>query len=181
MKHYLIIINGLPATGKTTLAEKLAESLKLPIFKKDDIKEALADDLNKTKLKDSYELGSISRILLNYLVKQLGNTQNYIIDSNFSPGSETDEFIDIIKGLNTIEIFLKADGKILFDRFSHRMKNRHRIHLEHHIGLDSFKDTINQGMLKPLNEGLLIEVDTTDFSLVDYNKIISQVSSYLAG
>jgi hypothetical protein len=38
-----IAVSGLPASGKTTLAIKLAEELGLPLFDKDDILEALFD------------------------------------------------------------------------------------------------------------------------------------------
>ena len=36
-----IVVSGLPASGKTTLAARLAEILGLPLFDKDDILEAL--------------------------------------------------------------------------------------------------------------------------------------------
>jgi predicted kinase len=36
-----VVVSGLPASGKTTLAVSLAESLRLPLFDKDDILEAL--------------------------------------------------------------------------------------------------------------------------------------------
>ncbi|MFZ4462043.1 MAG: AAA family ATPase [Patescibacteria group bacterium] len=45
MKSLLIIITGLPCTGKTTLGRKLAEELRLPFVSKDDFKELLFDDL----------------------------------------------------------------------------------------------------------------------------------------
>lgn len=44
-KISLIIITGLPGTGKTTLGRKLAEEFRLPFISKDDIKEFLFDNL----------------------------------------------------------------------------------------------------------------------------------------
>ncbi|HWS64347.1 MAG TPA: AAA family ATPase [Steroidobacteraceae bacterium] len=41
----LMIILGCPASGKTTLARRLAAELTVPILSKDDIKEALFDVL----------------------------------------------------------------------------------------------------------------------------------------
>src|SRR5206468_157426 len=42
MSRSLVIVGGAPATGKTTLAREIGRSLALPVFTKDDIKEALA-------------------------------------------------------------------------------------------------------------------------------------------
>ncbi len=44
-KSLLIIINGAPCTGKTTLGRKLAKQLRLPFLSKDGIKEVLFDTL----------------------------------------------------------------------------------------------------------------------------------------
>jgi len=41
----LIIINGLPGTGKTTIAKPMAEQLGFPLVSKDTIKEFLFDTI----------------------------------------------------------------------------------------------------------------------------------------
>lgn len=41
----VILVNGLPATGKTTLARRIATDLRLPLLAKDAIKETLFDTL----------------------------------------------------------------------------------------------------------------------------------------
>ncbi len=40
---YCILVTGIPAAGKSTMAETLAENLKLPVISKDTIKELLFD------------------------------------------------------------------------------------------------------------------------------------------
>ena len=43
MTDRVVLVNGLPGAGKTTLATALAGRLEIPLFAKDAIKEAVAD------------------------------------------------------------------------------------------------------------------------------------------
>lgn len=45
MTKAFIVISGIPASGKTTLASQLAPVLNLPLLDKDDILESLFDSL----------------------------------------------------------------------------------------------------------------------------------------
>lgn len=179
MKSCLIIVNGLPATGKTTFGNKLAKELKLPIFRKDDIKEAVADQIVEITAVEALRLGLFSRVMINYIVNQLKSGQSYILDSNFSPGQQTDAFIEIVKDFNIVEIFLKADGEVLFKRFLERKSNRHPVHLEHYLEPGKFEETITKGLLQPLKLGAVIEIDTTDFEKVDWDRVVDQVRKLL--
>ena len=40
MAGKIILVTGIPGTGKTTLARQLAEALEMPLATKDDIKES---------------------------------------------------------------------------------------------------------------------------------------------
>jgi glucokinase len=44
-RRLVVLVNGLPAAGKSTLARALSRELALPLFSKDVIKEAHADVL----------------------------------------------------------------------------------------------------------------------------------------
>ncbi len=39
----LLVVTGMPSSGKTTVAEDLARRLRLPLIAKDEIKESLYD------------------------------------------------------------------------------------------------------------------------------------------
>lgn len=42
---YCILVTGIPAAGKSVMAEALAERLKLPVIAKDAVKELLFDSV----------------------------------------------------------------------------------------------------------------------------------------
>ncbi|MEZ4215058.1 MAG: AAA family ATPase [Myxococcota bacterium] len=49
----LVVVTGLPASGKTSVARRLAKRLGLPVFAKDDVKEQLHDALVAPALADA--------------------------------------------------------------------------------------------------------------------------------
>ena len=42
---YCILVTGIPATGKSTMAKAMSERMKLPVISKDTIKELLFDNV----------------------------------------------------------------------------------------------------------------------------------------
>ncbi|HVX29130.1 MAG TPA: AAA family ATPase, partial [Nitrolancea sp.] len=67
----LVIVSGPPASGKTTIAERLAGALNLPLLTKDSFKELLADTLHVDGIDWSKKLGAASFELLFSLAERL--------------------------------------------------------------------------------------------------------------
>lgn len=55
-----VIVNGPPASGKSTLAGRLADALALPLLAKDVVKETLLDQLGYADRADSRRIGAAS-------------------------------------------------------------------------------------------------------------------------
>lgn len=80
----LIVICGLPGTGKTTLADTLSKRLKITCISKDAIKEALYDELGLKNLEDSLAIGKRSiEVMLNLAEKNVQLQKNVIIEAPF--------------------------------------------------------------------------------------------------
>lgn len=180
----LIIITGLPGTGKTTLGWRLADDLRLPFIHKDGIKELLFDTLGWSDREWSKKLGLASYALLEYFIEvQLRGGVSFIVESNFHPILSTEMFrrLQARYDFDPVQILCYAGGNILFQRFKARASTdeRHPGHVEP-ANFDEFRDVILSGKLAPLDIGSnVIEVDTTDCGNVDYEGIVRRIGKYL--
>ena len=82
----LVIVTGLPCTGKTTLVQKIAAELRLPLITKDGIKERLFDSLGWSDREWSKKLGKATFDLLFYFIEvELRAGHSLIAEARFFP------------------------------------------------------------------------------------------------
>lgn len=195
MKQTLVVVNGLPATGKTTLARAVADILGLPLFSKDDYKEIIFDDLGpkvgeeddlspfrqqEWSRKWSLLVGEASRrILLRDVESCLRAGVSCMTDNFFRQEIFSKVFTDLCfqYGFGCVQVLCRADGEEVFRRFRERVESGSR-HPGHDDGklVVSARDFLLRGRLEPLIlPGRLIEVDTTDFSQVDFEAIATEI------
>ena len=63
---YCILVAGMPASGKSTIAVRISESLGIPMLSKDSIKEVLFDDLGFHSRAEKVQLGTAAMHILYY-------------------------------------------------------------------------------------------------------------------
>jgi predicted kinase len=83
----VIVVTGLPATGKTTLARALASKLRVPLLAKDAIKEPLIDSLGAADAVQSRQLSDASFAILFALAREIvAAGGDVVLEGNFRPG-----------------------------------------------------------------------------------------------
>ncbi len=176
----LIIISGPPCTGKTTLGEKIAKEFNIPFINKDSIKELLFDNLGWSDREWSKKLGRTSYGILYYLIESLLKVNiPFIIESNFKPKFDNKKFEELKAKYNfqILQMLCMTEDSVLLERFKKRSESveRHPGHVDNK-NYDEFKDILLKGKHKKLDiSGDILEIDTTDFSKMNYNKIFKEI------
>lgn len=89
----LIIITGLPGSGKTSLALALQGKLNLPLISKDAIKETLFDELGYSDREWSKKIGKATFSLMDKQINDLlSHGISLIVEANFKPEFDSHKF-----------------------------------------------------------------------------------------
>ena len=179
-KPLVIVISGLPCTGKTTLGLRIAQEFSLSFVSKDGVKESLFESLGWSDREWSKKLGAASFHLLYYfMASQLAAGRSFIVEANFASDRDTERFLALKQtyDFEPFQILCVTDGEVLFQRFIERGESgkRHPGHVDH-LTYDELQPALLKGRLEPLDiEGTLVEVDTTDFEVTDYEGLFTAI------
>jgi len=193
----LIILAGMPATGKSTVAAGLSQTLGYPILEKDNIKEGLFDVLGFENYAQKRKLDhAANEVLLRILEAMLKAGNSLIVDNNFDTAS-AEKLCELIEAYQPtcVTVFLNGDPQTLYERYVQR-DNLHKRHLGHalqdhyppHEGDDlnysmtreEFDEKFfKRGMAQFKCPGERIDVDMTDFSKISIKELVSQVEELL--
>jgi predicted kinase len=178
-KFSIIIITGLPATGKTTLSKKLSSKLKIPLINKDAMKELLFDSLGWSDREWSKKLGMATFDLLYHIMEVFMKAKaSFIVECNFKHEFDSKKLLKLKKKYKffPIQIICEAEGKKIFRRFKKRFFSgkRHPGHRDE-VVCEELKDHLLKGEYKPLQiGGEIIKVNTSNFSLIDIDALVKK-------
>lgn len=179
----LLVITGLPATGKTSLSLRLGQRLGYPVLSKDGIKERLYDTLGCDTREYSRKLGKASvDILFDVVETLLKAGTSCIIESNFLPEMDTVRVqrLQEIPGVQVLQVLCKGEAEVVFTRFRERALSgrRHPGHCEP-AHLPEFELSIRQGLSPLPLQTKLIEFDTTILDNEILDGMVEEVMRHL--
>jgi predicted kinase len=181
---WLIIVTGLPAAGKSTLAAWLGKQLAIPFIHKDAIKEILFDALGWSDREWSQRLGAASVELIYYFAQtMLMAGRSIIVENTFRPDLASAKLSALARQANagTVQIICRASTEVVYQRFQQRAEAglRHPGHVDRQV-LNEPKVSLDDRPLRLDMDGEVIEIDTTDFSQVQYESILAQVKGIIS-
>ncbi|MGH4124269.1 MAG: AAA family ATPase [Clostridium sp.] len=182
MNKTLIIIAGMPATGKTTFANYLSDKMQVPLVCKDKLKEIIWDKVHyDTNIRtECQKYGGLAYDLSFHFCEMLMKTnQTFILESNF-----TNPCPDILNSkvskykYRVITVLFDGDVAVIHRRFLARdtTEERHQglVSINYFSDFEFFKKVTKS--CRDFDYGdIRIIVDSTDFSKVSYDDIIAKI------
>lgn len=190
---YCILVTGIPAAGKSTLAGHLSECFDLPMISKDRIKEIMFDDIGFASRAEKVRLGVASMHIMYDMAEQImKHNKPFILENNFENISR-EPLIRLLEkyAYKAITVMCTGDYSVIYKRFLDRNNSpsRHRGHAVNDsypekspcravepLSYEAFTSGIaSRGMDSFVANGPHIVVDTTDFENIHLETLVQQI------
>jgi predicted kinase len=167
-----VIVSGPPASGKSTLAPRLAGELRLPLVAKDTIKDALMSVLPVPDVEASRELGRASVEVMYALAAEAPG--GAVLESNFFRTVAGDRLRQL-PGM-VVEVFCRCERSVAADRYRARAGSRPAGHFD---AVRTSEELWNEEVAAPVAGGWpVVEVDTNQ--PVDIAALMGELQRCLA-
>lgn len=122
----VILITGLPCSGKTTLARQVSEALACPMLSKDDFKERLDDGALRAGA-DSRSLGiQAEEMMLAASLELVRENTTHVAESVLRPEFMSSYLHEVSAEAKVLVVVLQCEREAMMQRFKQR--SRHAIH-----------------------------------------------------
>ncbi len=175
----LVIVNGAPASGKTTLARRLADTLRLPLLERDGLKEVLADHLEVADLAQSDALTRAAVGVFYTLADELLRAKvGMVLDQAYRRGQAEDQLRPLLAACRAVIVHCVVPPEENVRRYIARFEHgeRHPAHFDHEriARVRSGALRIDWRLSEPLKLAVpTLHVDTIDGYNPSYEEIVA--------
>lgn len=173
-----VLVNGIPASGKSTVSRGIADRMGWPLLALDTVKNPFLEVLGGADREFNRTLGRASYQAIWSLVGDAPAGSTFIVDAwfGFQPRQALEDHLRNAGVEDTVEIWCHAPGEVLAERYGARLGQR----LPGHPGAAYIPELIELAKrAEPLRRGPLFDVDTTQ--PIDFDAIAAWLRATLAG
>lgn len=155
-----VLVNGVPASGKSTVARAVAGRLGAPLMTLDTVKEPLFAHVGLGDREHNRKLGRASYEIIFAAIADWPDPVTVVVDAwfGFQPTEVLDRHLATAGIARTAEIWCHAPGPVLASRYAARIGDRST----GHPGAEYIPELIAlNARAAPLGRGACFEVDTT--------------------
>jgi predicted kinase len=174
----LVLVNGVPASGKSSVARVLADARVWPILALDSVKEPFFDHLGIGDREFNRKLGRASYQAMFSIIKDAPEGMSFIADAwfGFQPRDVLEGHLARAGVGLTAEVWCHAPPGVLVERYRARLGLRHAGHPGEAF-LPELEALVRRA--EPVRRGPIIEVDTA--VPLDRDRLLDWVDEALAG
>ncbi|UCI20935.1 ROK family protein [Mesorhizobium sp. B2-1-8] len=172
-----VLVNGIPASGKSTVSRGIADRMGWPLLALDTIKNPFLEVLGGADREFNRTLGRASYQAIWSVVGDAPADSTFIVDAwfGFQPRQVLEDHLRKAGVEHTVEIWCHAPGELLAERYGARLGQR----LPGHPGAAYIPELIELAKrAEPLRRGPLFDVDTTQ--PIDFDAIAAWLRAALA-
>ncbi|TGQ70903.1 MAG: ROK family protein [Mesorhizobium sp.] len=155
-----VLVNGIPASGKSTVSRGIADRMGWPLLTLDTVKNPFLEVLGGADREFNRTLGRASYKAIWSLVGEAPVGSTFVVDAwfGFQPRKVLEDHLRNAGVEQTAEIWCHAPGAVLAERYGARLDQR----LAGHPGAAYIPELIELAKrAEPLRRGPLFDVDTT--------------------
>ncbi len=182
----VIVVTGLPCTGKSTLASELRKRTGWPLLAKDLLKETLFATLGIRDRDWSRRLSVASYALMFSMADELlASGHALIMEGNFRVADHSGSFTQMLarRSVPSVQIFCSATPAVLMTRLAHRATRnlRHPGHADQEVEAE-IRTEIQSGSFLPLPlSGPLFEWDSSQPDAAQLSTLLGKVIDAVSG
>lgn len=166
MSPIIILVNGLPASGKTTIANKISSRYHFPLFSKDELKGILFDTLGDGDRAWSKKIGKAASEIFRFVIEEFVVAEKSVVIENFFYNELIRPFLTELKAkhpFSVVEVYCQCETETALKRFKARVEagERHP-HFHEEKNYPEVEDFYSRGH-SPIDLGdHLFKFDTSD-------------------